>query len=98
MQTSKDPCQVSKTTLKVISKDEKVFHENFQATAKKVGEDCHHVSLKCCGGVAQSKWHASKGECAKRTCERHLLLIVRMNHNVIVARIFVQKAEVTRSC
>ena len=86
---------MSKKTLKVISKDEKVAHENFQAIAKKVGEDCRHASLKCPVGVAQSKWHASEGECVKETCERRLLLIVRMNHNLVVTRISIQKAEVT---
>ena len=47
--------QVSKTTLKIISKDEKVVHEKFQVVAKKVGEDCHHASLKCHRGIAQSE-------------------------------------------
>ena len=86
---------MGKRTLKVVSKDKKVVHEKFKAIAKKVGEDCRHALLKCCGGGAQSKWHASEGECAKRVCERCLLLIVGMNCNLVVARISVQKAEVT---
>ena len=86
---------MSKTALKVVSKDEKNVHENFQAIAKKVGEDCRHTSLKGRGGIAQSEWHASEGECAKRTCEHRLLLIVAMNCNLIVARISVEEAKVT---
>ena len=85
---------MSKTTIKVVSKDGEVFYENFQAVAKKVGEDCCHASLKCHGGVAQPEWHASEGKCAKRTCEHRLLLIVEMNHNLVVARISIQEAEV----
>ena len=89
---------MSKTTLKVVSKDEKVIHENFQADAKKVREDCHHTSLKGCRDIAQYEWHASEGECAKRTCECCLLLIVGMNRNLVVAQISVEKAKVTQSC
>ena len=47
--------QVIKTTLKFNSKDGKVVHENFQAVAKKVREDCRHASFKGRGGVAQSE-------------------------------------------
>ena len=47
--------------------------------------------------IAQFEWHASDGEGAKWTCERCHLLIVGMDSNMIVARIFIQKAEVTRS-
>ena len=36
-----------KTAVEVILKDRGVIHENFQAVAKKVREDCCHVSLKC---------------------------------------------------
>ena len=78
---------MSKTTLEVISKDEKVINENFQAVAKKVGEDCRHASFKCRGGVAQSEWHAFEGKCAKRTCERHLLLIIGINRDLVIAQI-----------
>ena len=85
----KDLGQVSKTTIEFVSKYGEVVHENFQAIAKKVREDCHHASLKCRGGVAQSKWHASEGKCAKSTCERHLLLIIGMDRNQVVARISV---------
>ena len=76
-----------KTTIEVVSKDGEVVYENFQAVAKKVGEDCRHTSTKCHEGIAQSKWHASEGECAKRTCERRLLLIIVMNRTLVVARI-----------
>ena len=62
-----------------------------------VEEDHHHTLLKGRGGVAHSEWHASEGEYAKGTCERHLLLIVGGNGNLIVARISVKEAEVTRS-
>ena len=89
---------MSKTTLKIVSKDAEVVHENFSSVAKEVGEDCRHTSLKRRGGVAQSEWHASQGECAKGTCERRLLLIVKMNSNLIVARISIEEAEVTQSC
>ena len=76
------------TTLKIISKDAEVVHET---VAKEVKEDCRHTSLKGRGGVAQSKWHASEGECDKGTCERRLLLIVEMNDNLIVAQISVEE-------
>ena len=88
---------MSKTVVEVVPKDGEVIHENFQAVAKKVGEDYRHALLKCRGGVAQSKWHASEGEYGKRTCERRLLLIVGMNHILVVARLSVQEVEVTRS-
>ena len=83
----KDLGQVSKTAVKVISKDREVVYENFQVVSKKVRKDCSHASWKCRGGVAQSKWHACEGEFSKRTCERHLLLIVGMNQNLVVAQI-----------
>ena len=89
---------MSKTTVEVISIDKEVIHENFQDITKKVGEDCHHASLKYCTGVAQSKWHACEGEYAKRTCERRLLLIFGMDYNLVVAQISVQEAKVTCSC
>ena len=57
-----------------------------------------HTSLEGRGGVAQSEWHVSEGEGAKRTCERRLLLIVRVDSNPIVVRISIEEAEVTRSC
>ena len=63
----------------------------FARVTKKVREDCLHASLKCCEGIAQFEWHASEGEGAKRTCERHLLLIVGVDSNLIVARISVEK-------
>ena len=44
--------QVSKTAVEVVSKDGEVVHENFQAVAKKVGEDFWHALLKCHGGIA----------------------------------------------
>ena len=87
-----------KATLKIVSKEIEVVHENFKTIAKKVGEDRRHTSLKGRRGVAKSEWHVSEGEGAKRTCERHLLLIVGMNSNLIVAQISVEEAEVTRSC
>ena len=76
---------MSKTTLKAVSKDREIIYENFQAVAKKVGEDFNHASLKGCGGVAQSERHAFEGECCKRTCERRHLLIFRVNCSVVVA-------------
>ena len=90
--------QVSKTTFEVVSKDGEIIYEDFYAIAKKVGEDSRHTSLEGRGGVAQSEWHASEGEGAKRTCEHRLLLIVGVDSNLIVARISVEKAEVVRSC
>ena len=62
------------------------------SVAKKVTKNCRHASLEGRGGVAQSEWHASKGEGAKRTCERRLLLIVGVDSNLIVARISVEEA------
>ena len=53
----KDLGQVSKTAVKIISKDREVVHENFQDVAKKVREDCRHASLKYRRCIAQSKWH-----------------------------------------
>ena len=76
---------MSKTNLIIVSKDGEIFHENFQAVAKNVREDCRHTSLKGHGGVAQSEWHASEGKCAKETCKHRLLLIVWMNYNLVVA-------------
>ena len=46
-------------------------------------------------GVAQSEWHASEGEGAKRTCECRLLLILGMNSYLIIARISVEEEKVT---
>ena len=88
---------MSKTTVEVIFKDGEVVHENFQAVTKKVGEDFRHALLKCREGECEGECHVSKGECAKRTCECHLLLIVGMNRNLVVTRIFVEDAKVTRS-
>ena len=53
------------------------------------------VRMAC---VAQSEWHASESEGAKRTSERGLLLIVGVDSNLIVARVSVEKAEVVGSC
>ena len=69
--------------------------ENFQAVTKKVKEDCRHTSLKGREGVAQSEWHESEGEWAKRTCERRLIMIIGINVNLIVARISVTKVEIS---
>ena len=91
-------CQVSKTSLEVVSKDGEIIHEDFLTVAKKVGEDSRHTSLEGRRGVAQSEWHASEGEGAKRTCERCLLLIVGVDSNLIIARISVEEAEVVGSC
>ena len=86
---------MSQTAFEVISKDGKIVYQNFQAIAKKVREDCHHTSLKGRRGIAQSECHAFEGECAKKTCECHLFLIVGVSCNLIVARISVEEAEVT---
>ena len=51
--------------------------------------------LKGRGGIAQSEWHTSAGEGTKQTCERHLLLIVEMNSDLIITRISNEKSEVT---
>ena len=64
----------------------------------KVREDSRHASLEGRGGVAQSEWHASEGDGAKRTCEHCLLLIVRVDSNLVIAQIFIEKAEVIQSC
>ena len=53
--------QVSKTTIEVVYKDREVVHENFQAVAKKVGEDCRHASLKCRRGGGGGGLHSPNG-------------------------------------
>ena len=52
------------------------------------------MSLEGRWGVAQSEWHASEGEGAKRISERGLLLIVGVDSNLILARVSVKEAEV----
>ena len=47
----KNLCQVSQTTVEAISKDGKIIHKDLETISKKVGEDCHHASLECRGGV-----------------------------------------------
>ena len=90
---------MSKTSIEVVSKDGEIVHENFKTVAKKVREDGRHTSLEGRGGVAQSKWHASESEGAKRTSERGLLLIVGgVDSNLIIARVSVEEAEVVGSC
>ena len=55
----------------------------------------YDVNIACYhGGIAQSEWHASEGEGAKRTCERCLLLIVGVDSDLIIARVSVEEAEV----
>ena len=76
---------MSQTAFEVVSKFGEIAPENFKSVAKKFGEDYRHASLKSCGGVAQSEWHASEGKGAKQICERRLLLIIGMNRNLIVA-------------
>ena len=52
---------------------------------RKSKKNCRHASLEGRGCVAQSEWHVSEGEGAKKTSERGLLLIVGADSNLIVA-------------
>ena len=82
--------QVSKIVVEVVSIDGEVIHENFQAVAKKVREDSN--------GRCTIQMASFEAECVKRTCEHRLLLIVGMDCNLVLARISIPKAKVTRSC
>ncbi|MED6222068.1 hypothetical protein PIB30_060909, partial [Stylosanthes scabra] len=56
-----------------------------------------HTPLKCGRSIAESKWHPPISEDTEWACERSLLLICRINHNLVVASITIQKTIVCMS-
>ena len=87
-----DQTEMVKTYQKGISKHEEVINEYFNEPFHKIREDAEHTTLKRCRCISQPKGHASVRKYSKLTSEGGLLLILRSNQNLIIARIIIKKA------
>ena len=68
--------------------------KDFHVVLDQVREDRHHTPLKRSGCVAESKGHSSVGECAVWAGEGILILVVKMNRDLMITRIAIEVAEI----
>ena len=59
----------------------KVIHKDLHYILNKVGEDSHHVSLKCGGGIRQPKWHSPISKCTLRTGKGGLFSAIKVDRD-----------------
>jgi len=86
--------QVLNAFVKNLSVDQEVIHENFHDILDQVREDLHHTQLKRSGRVAKTKWHSPVGERAIWASEGSLILVIRMDRNLMITRIAIEVAEI----
>ena len=86
--------QIIKEFIKTLSIDREIIHENFHDILDQVREDRHHTPLKRSGCVAETKRHSPIGERAVRVGEGSLILIIRMDRDLMITRIAIEVAEI----
>ena len=86
--------QVLKAFVKTLSIDREIIHEDFHDVLDQVREDRHHTPLKRSGCVAETKGHSLVGEHAVRAGEGSLILIIKMDKNLMITRIAIEVAEI----
>ena len=86
--------QVLKALVKTLSIDREIIHENFHDVLDQVREDHHHTPLKRSGCVAETKGHPPIGECAIRAGEGSLILVIRMDRDLMITRIAIEVKEI----
>ena len=86
--------QILKAFVKTLSIDREIFHEDFHDVLDQVREDRHHTLLKRSGCVVETKGHPPVGERAVRTGEGSLILIIRMDRDLMITRIANEVTEI----
>ena len=86
--------QVLKALIKTLSINREIIHENFHDVLDQVREDRHHTPLKRSGCITETKGHSPVGECAVWAGEGSLILVIRMNRDLMITRIAIEVAEI----
>ena len=86
--------QVLKAFVKTLSIDQEIIHENFHDVLDQVREDRHHIPMKRSWCVAETKGHSPVGERVVRAGESSLILVIRMNRDLMITRIAIKVAEI----
>ena len=87
--------QILKAFVKTLSIDREIIYEDFHDVLDQVREDCHHTLLKRSGCIAETKGHPLVGERAVRAGEGSLILVIRMDSNLMmITRIAIEVAEI----
>ena len=86
--------QILKAFVKTLSIDREIIHEDFHDVLDQVREDRHHTPLKRSGCVAETKGHSPVGERAVRADEGSLILVIRMDRDMMITRIAIEVIEI----
>jgi len=86
--------QILKAFVKTLSIDQEIIYEDFHDVLDQVREDRHHTLLKRRGCVAEAKGHPPIGERAVRAGEGSLILVIRMDRDLMITRIAIEVTEI----
>jgi len=86
--------QILKAFVKALSIDQEMIHEDFHDVRDEVREDRHHTLLKRSGCVAETKGPSPIGKRAIRASEGSLILVIRMDRDLMITRIAIEVTEI----